>query len=180
MANIGYTRVSSVQQNLDRQLAGVELDKVFSDKLSGKNLDREQFKAMMGYVREGDVLHVHSLDRLGRNLMDVLNVIQELAAKGVALHSHKENIDTSTNSPIQTAMIQLMGVFGELERNMMLERQREAAAIARERGTFKARGNGAAIDRNAVKRDLDAGMSIRKVAAQHGISTQTVSRIKAE
>ncbi|EDJ3583817.1 recombinase family protein [Salmonella enterica subsp. enterica serovar Rubislaw] len=180
MANIGYIRVSTTHQNTERQLHGVELDKTFTDKMSGKNLDRPQFKEMMSYVREGDVLHVHSLDRLGRDLCDVLNVIRELNEKGVALYAHKEGINTSNASPMQTAMIQLMGVFAELERSMINERRAEAVAVAKEKGTYKPRGNGKDVDRAGIKANLEAGLSVRKTAAKYAVSTQTVQRIKAE
>jgi len=82
MSNIGYKRVSTLAQTTERQLHGVELDKVFEDKTSGKNTDRPQLKAMLNYIREGDVLHVHSLDRLCRSTIDTLQLVQELNAKG--------------------------------------------------------------------------------------------------
>ncbi len=99
MANIGYIRVSTVQQNTDRQLAGVTLDKVFEDKASGKNTQRPQFEAMMNYVREGDVLHVHSIDCLCRNTADLLATVEQLTKRGVSVHFHKEDFKQERTLP---------------------------------------------------------------------------------
>lgn len=180
MSNIGYRRVSSVQQSLDRQLNGLELDRVFDDKISGKNFDRPAFNEMMNYVREGDVVHVHSLDRLGRNLTDMLNVVAELRAKGVALVALKENIDTRNDSPMANIQIQLFGMFAELERNMMLERQREAMEAAKANGVWRPRGKAKGIDHKAIREALAGGLSVRKAAAEFGVAQSTISRIKVE
>lgn len=180
MSHIGYIRVSSVQQSTERQLVNVELDRVFEEKLSGKNTNRPEFQKMLAYVREGDVLHVHSLDRLGRNLFDILQTINELTARGVSLVAHKEGIDTSRTDPFSKASVTLFGMFAELERDLMLSRQREAIATARENGNWKPRGKGKAIDREAIMEALNNGGSIRKTAEQFGVGVSTVKRIKAE
>lgn len=127
MANIGYIRVSTVQQNTDRQLAGVTLDKVFEDKASGKNTQRPQFEAMMNYVREGDVLHVHSIDRLCRNTADLLATVEQLTERGVSVHFHKEDFKTGKNSPAGNMMLTVLAAVAQMEREMMLERQREGS-----------------------------------------------------
>lgn len=90
MSNIGYKRVSTVDQNTDRQLAGLTLDKVFEDKLSGKDTNRPGLQACLAYLREGDTLHVHSLDRLGRNTLDILALVEQLNNRGVIVRFHKE------------------------------------------------------------------------------------------
>lgn len=180
MAHIGYIRVSSTQQNTDRQLAGVKLDKVFEEKASGKSVKREQFLAMMDYVREGDILHVHSIDRLCRKTSDLLAAVEELTERGVVIEFHKENITTGKNSAIGNMVITMLAGIAQMEREFMLERQREGYAAAKAAGRVAARGRGKAIDRAAVKNALAAGESIRSIAKHMGISTATVQKIKAE
>lgn len=180
MANIGYIRVSTVQQNTDRQLAGVTLDKVFEDKASGKNTQRPQFEAMMNYVREGDVLHVHSIDRLCRNTTDLLATVEQLTKRGVSVHFHKEDFKTGKNSPAGNMMLTVLAAVAQMEREMMLERQREGIAAAKAAGRIAKRGNGKAIDRAGIAAALANGGSIRSVAKDFSVSTQTVQRIKKE
>ena len=90
--SIGYIRVSTISQNTERQLYGVELDRVYEDKCSGKNTDRPALKECLSYLRDGDILHCHSIDRLCRNLSDLLNLVQGLLARGVSVFFHKENM----------------------------------------------------------------------------------------
>ncbi|EGP1535800.1 recombinase family protein [Salmonella enterica] len=181
MSQIGYVRVSTVQQNTDRQLDGVTLDKVFTEKVSGKNADREQLQAMINYVREGDTVHVHSLDRLGRNTRDVLNIIEALKEKGVSVQFHKEKFTAGAEAnAISNMMLNMLSSVAQMEREMMLERQAEGIAAAKARGTFKGRGNGKAVDRVGIVSALAAGGSIRQVAKDFDVSTQTVQRIRRE
>lgn len=175
MSNIGYKRVSTLAQTTERQLHGVELDKVFEDKTSGKSTDRPQLKAMLNYIREGDVLHVHSLDRLCRSTIDTLQLVQELNAKGITVHFHKEGLIAGTDdSAMSRMMLTIFAAVAQAERETMLERQREAAAI----NPMK-RGYGKAIDREGITEALKAGGSIAKVAAQFNVGKSTVQRIKA-
>lgn len=90
--HIGYIRVSTVEQNTARQLDGVHLNKIFTDRVSGKSIDRPQLQACLEYAREGDILHVHSMDRLARNLDDLRSLVRQLTAKGVTVQFHKENL----------------------------------------------------------------------------------------
>ncbi|HGS7621898.1 TPA: recombinase family protein [Klebsiella variicola subsp. variicola] len=180
MANIGYIRVSSIQQNTERQLAGLELDKVFEEKASGKNIEREQFKAMMDYVREGDTLHVHSIDRLCRKTSDLLATVEELTKRGVIVQFHKEGFKTGKESAFGNFMLTVLAGVAQMEREFMLERQREGYEAAKQAGRIAGRGKSSTIDRRAVRGDLQSGMSIRKTAEKHGISTQTVMKIKSE
>ncbi|ELY2922581.1 recombinase family protein [Cronobacter sakazakii] len=181
MANIGYVRVSSVQQNDERQLEGVKLDKVFTEKVSGKNAEREQLIAMLDYVREGDVIHCHELSRLGRNVKDLLNIIDTVKAKGASIEFHKERLTAGSNeNAVSRMMLNVLASVAQMEREMMLERQAEGYAAAKAAGRKGARGNGKEIDRVGIVSALAAGESIRKTAAQFGVSTQTVQRIKAE
>ena len=180
MANIGYIRVSSIQQNTERQLAGLALDKVFEEKASGKNIEREQFKAMMDYVREGDTLHLHSIARLCSKTYDLLATVEELTKRGVIVQFHKEGFKTGKESAFGNFMLTVLAGVAQMEREFMLERQREGYEAAKEAGGIAGRGKSSTIDRRAVRGDLQSGMSIRKTAEKHGISTQTVMKIKSE
>src|ERR1035438_4799677 len=137
---IGYKRVSTLDQTTARQLDGVDLDRVFEDRLSGKDMNRPQLVAMMKHVREGDTVIVHSLDRLGRNLGDLRKLVTELTGRGVKVQFIKENlIFTGDDSPMSDLLLNMMGAFAEFERALIRERQREGIAIAKKAGAFKGR-----------------------------------------
>lgn len=176
MAHIGYKRVSTLAQSTERQLHGIELDKVFEEKTSAKDINRPVLQAMLQYIREGDTLHVHSLDRLCRNTLDTLQLVQELNAKGISVHFHKEGLIAGTDdSAMSRMMLTIFAAVAQAERETMLERQREAAAV----NPVK-RGKGKDVDRDGIKEALKAGGSIAKVAAQFNVGKSTVQRIKAE
>ena len=140
MAIIGYVRVSTQQQNEDRQLTIMEqykADKVFTEKISGKNTDRPQLKKMLEYVREGDTLVIESYSRLARSTKDLINLVQQLKDKGVNLISSKENIDT--NTPQGRLMFTIFAGLAEFERECTLQRQAEGIAEAKKRGVYKGR-----------------------------------------
>lgn len=135
MEKIGYVRVSTIIQKTDRQeiaLAELGIEKLFIEKASGKNTEREQLKKMLDYVREGDILHIESISRLARSTRDLLSIVQKLQDKKVELISLKENIDTST--PQGRFVLTLFGALSELERESTLERQREGIVAARLKG----------------------------------------------
>lgn len=138
--NIGYIRVSTVEQNEARQLEALrkhDIEKMFTEKVSAKNTDRPQLKAMIEFAREGDTIFIHSLDRLARSTKDLLQIIEELQAKGIHLVSNKESIDTSTATG--KLMLTMIGAIAEFERANMLERQREGIAIAKKEGRYMGR-----------------------------------------
>ena len=140
MANIAYVRVSTVEQHEDRQCEGLkkhDIDKWFIDKCSGKNTDRPQLQAMLDYVREGDTVFVHDFSRLARSTKDLLELVENLNSKGVALVSNKENLDSRT--PTGKLMLTVIGAIAEFERTNLLERQREGIALAKEKGVYKGR-----------------------------------------
>lgn len=181
MANIGYIRVSTGKQNTERQLDGVQLDKKFEEKVSGKNANREQLQSMLNYVREGDEIHVHSLDRLGRNIRDLLDIIEQVKTKGASIKFHKEGITAGAEAnAANTMMLNVFAAVSQMERDMMLERQAEGYAAAKAAGRKGARGNGTAVDRAGIISALAAGRSIRTIAKDFNVSTSTVQRIKAE
>ena len=137
---VGYVRCSTAEQNEARQMKMMEdqqVEKVFADKASGKNTDRKDFKAMMAFVREGDTVIVESISRIARNTRDLLSIISELSEKGVEFVSLKENIDTTT--PRGRFMRTVFGALAELERESILERQREGIEIAKAEGKYKGR-----------------------------------------
>lgn len=140
MSNIAYVRVSTVEQNEARQreaLSKYQIDKWFEEKVSGKDTNRPQLKAMLDYVREGDTVYIHDLSRLARSTLDLLSIIQELQKKQVNLVSNKENIDTS--GPTGKLMITMIAAINQFERENLLERQREGIAIAKREGRYKGR-----------------------------------------
>ena len=137
---VGYVRCSTAEQNAARQMKMMEdqkVGKVFVDKSSGKSIDRKDFKAMMAFVREGDMVIVESISRIARNTRDLLSIISELTEKGVEFVSLKENIDTTT--PHGRFMLTVFGALAELERESILERQREGIEIAKVEGKYKGR-----------------------------------------
>lgn len=183
MAHIAYIRVSSIQQNTERQLAdtGITFDKTFTEKESGKSTEgREAFRAMMDYVREGDTIHVHEISRLARNTADLLATVETLNKRGVRIQFHKEGITTGDNSPAGNFMLSTLAGVAQMEREMMLQRQREGYEAAKAAGRIVGRGNGKATPRAEIVAALAAGGSVRQVAKDWGVSTNTVSRIKKE
>jgi DNA invertase Pin-like site-specific DNA recombinase len=138
--NVGYIRVSTEEQNEARQevlMDQLGVEKVFKDKLSGKNTDRPELKAMLNFMRDGDVLVVESYSRLARSTVDLLKIIDELDEKGIGFISHKEKIDTTT--PQGRLMLTIFAGIYEFERECMLQRQKEGIAIAKAQGKYKGR-----------------------------------------
>jgi DNA invertase Pin-like site-specific DNA recombinase len=182
MAHIAYIRVSSVQQSSERQLAdtGITFEKVFTEKVSAKDTNREAFLAMMEYLREGDTLHVHDISRLARNTADLLSTVDTLTKRGVTIQFHHEGIKTGDSSPTGKLVLTLLSGICQMEREMMLLRQREGYEAAKAAGRIAGRGNGRNIPRTKIVAALASGNSVRSVAADFGVSTNTISRIKKE
>ena len=137
---VGYIRISTVGQNTARQevlMQELGVEKVFIDRMSGKNTDRPQLKEMMAFVRQGDTVIVESISRFARNTRDPLDLVEQLTKKGVEFVSRKENIDTTT--PTGKFMLTIFGAVAELEREYILQRQAEGIAIAKEKGVYKGR-----------------------------------------
>ena len=137
---VGYIRISTVGQNIARQevlMQELGVERIFIDRLSGKNTDRPQLKEMMVFVRQGDTVVVESISRFARNTKDLLELVEQLTAKGVEFVSKKETIDTTT--PTGKFMLTIFGAVAELEREYILQRQSEGIAIAKEQGIYKGR-----------------------------------------
>jgi len=136
---VGYIRVSSVGQNTDRQTDGfksLDLDKVFTEKVSGATTDRPELKACLEYLRENDTLYIYSMDRLARNLIDLQCIVKELTSRGVCIKFMKEQLtfEQTGNNPMNTLLLQVMGGFAEFERSLIKERQMEGIASAKAKG----------------------------------------------
>jgi DNA invertase Pin-like site-specific DNA recombinase len=137
---IGYKRVSSVDQSTERQLDGIAVDETFEDKASGKDTNRPQLQAALKHCRKGDTLVVHSMDRLARNLGDLLKMVKELTERGIVVEFTKEHLTfTGDDSPMSNLMLAVMGGVAQFERAMIQERQREGIAIAKTKGVYKGR-----------------------------------------
>jgi len=176
---IGYVRVSTTAQNTDRQLEGLELDRTFTDKVSGKSADRPQLKALLAHLRTGDTLHVHSIDRLARNLADLLSLIESITCKGVAVQFNKESLTfTGDDSPMQQMMLSLMGAVAQFERSMINERAAEGRDAAKAKGVqFGRKPTLSAAERARVIKRREAGESVARIAVDFDVSRQAVYRV---
>lgn len=153
---VGYIRVSSFSQNTDRQLFGISLDKIFEEKASAKDTNRPVLKDCLEYLREGDELHVHSIDRLARNLIDLQTIVSDLNGKGVSVVFHKENLTFTGNieNPMNKLMLQMMGAFAEFERNLIKETKGRNCSSSKERSQDR---KNASLERRADRRDKNQG-----------------------
>ena len=173
---IGYVRVSSFDQNPERQLEHVEADKVFTDQASSKDTQRPQLAALLAFVREGDTAVVHSMDRLARNLDDLRRLVNGFAQRGVRIEFVKEHLTfTGEDSPMANLMLSVMGAFAEFERALIRERQREGIALAKQRGAYRGRKKALSPERVAeLRRRAAAGEQKSKLAREFGISRETL------
>lgn len=183
MANVAYVRVSSADQNEARQLEALKhhnIDKWFSEKVSAKNVDdREQLKAMMDWVREGDTVFVHDFSRLARSTKDLLSITEQLGDRKVHLVSLKENLDTSTATG--KLMLTMIAAINEFERQNLLERQAEGIALAKKRGAYKGRKRIEVKDFDRYYNSyIRHELSKTEIAKRLGISRPTVDRLMAQ
>lgn len=174
---VGYVRVSAVDQNVERQLEGVPVDKVFTDRASGKDTQRPELERAVAYVREGDTLLVHSMDRLARNLDDLRGLVRTLTGKGVRVQFVKEGMTfTGDDAPMATLMLSMMGAFAEFERALIRERQREGIAMAKAKGVYR-KGRKKALAPEQVeelRRLAVKGWKRTALAKRFGISRPTL------
>ena len=181
MAHIAYVRVSTAEQNDARQIEALKkhnIDKWFTEKVSGKNMNIPQLEAMLDYVREGDTVYIHDFSRLARSTKDLLTIVEKLQNKKVHLVSNKENLDTST--PTGKLMLTMIAAINEFERENLLERQREGIAIAKEQGKFKG-GQVKRIDdktfTEAYERYQRRELTKTQLAAELKISRPTLDKL---
>ena len=173
---VGYVRVSSVDQNTGRQLDGLQLDKTFTDKASGKDVKRPHLQAALEYLRDGDVLVVHSMDRLCRNLDDLRRIVTDLTGRGVQVQFMKEGLlFTGEDSAMSKLLLSVMGAFAEFERALLKERQREGIAIAKKAGVYKGRKPSLTPERaKELRKRVAAGEKKAALAREFGISRETL------
>jgi len=173
---VGYIRVSSIDQNPKRQLEGMNLDRVFTDKASAKDTNRPQLTALLTFVRDGDTIVVHSMDRLARNLEDLRNLVQHQTTRGVRVEFVKEGLSFSgEDSPMAHLMLSVMGAFAEFERALLKERQREGIALAKKRGAYRGRKRTLSPEQvTYLKGRIEVGEQKAKVAREMGISRETL------
>jgi DNA invertase Pin-like site-specific DNA recombinase len=173
---VGYIRVSTLDQNTERQLDGQELDKVFTDKASGKDTKRPQLLAALDYLREGDSLVVHSMDRLARNLDDLRRIVLGLTSKGVLVEFVKEHLTfTGEDSAMSQLLLSVMGAFAEFERSLIRERQREGITLAKKAGVYKGRKPSLTEEQaQHLRKRISAGEKKAALAREFGISRETL------
>lgn len=178
---VGYVRVSTLEQNTERQLDGLTLDRTFTDHASGKDTSRPELQACLEYVRDGDTLVVHSMDRLARSLVDLRHIVDRLMARGVKVCFVKECLTFAADrsDPCAVLMLSVMGAVAEFERSMILERQREGIAIAKAKGKYKGRKPALTAAQAAeVLERLEAGESATDLALSFGVARATVYNLR--
>jgi DNA invertase Pin-like site-specific DNA recombinase len=173
---VGCIRVSSIDRNTVRQLDGTEVERTFTDTASGKDADRPKLEELLAFVRDGDTVAVHSMDRLARNLDDLRRIVRILTGKGVRVEFTKEHLTfTGEDSPMASLLLSAMGAFAKFERALILERQREGIAAAKQRGVYTGR-RPALTPQQAHELRERAATGERKtaLAKEFGISRETV------
>lgn len=179
MATIGYVRVSSISQNTQRQdFEGFEIDKIFEDKASAKDANRPALQEMLNYVREGDTVFVHSIDRLARSLPDLHKIVNFLQSKKVGIKFIKENLFFEAgkeSDPMSGLLFNILGAFAEFERQLIKERQKEGIAKAKAAGKYKGRAKSLNNEEVLRVRELkEMGVSISKIARNFKVSRNTI------
>lgn len=174
--HIGYIRVSTFEQNPDRQLDGIKLDRTFTDKVSGKTIERPALQEMLAFVRSGDTIFIHSMDRLARNLDDLRKIVNTQTERGVRFRFIKEDLSFSNEqTPMAQFMLSVMGAFAEFERALIKERQREGIELAKKRGAY--RGRKKVLNKEQVAllvNRVKAGDKKAAIARDLGISRETL------
>jgi len=173
---IGYVRVSTFEQNAQRQLDEIPVDRLFIDQASGKDIKRPQLETMLAFVCEGDTVVVHSMDRLARNLDDLRRLVQQLTRRAIRIEFVKEGLTfTGEDSPMAHLMLSVMGAFAEFERSLLRERQREGIVLAKQRSAYRGRKPSlSAAQITDLRRRIAAGERKAQVARELGVSRETV------
>lgn len=177
--NIGYIRVSTIEQNLARQEEGLEkynIEKMYSEKVSAKNTNRPKLKEMLDFARSGDTIYIWDFSRLARSTKDLLELVELMNKKGIKLVSIKENLDTSTANG--KLMLTMLGAINEFERTNMLERQREGIAIAKREGKYKGRKEVSIVDfKSHYERYMNRAVSKSELSKELNISRPTLDKL---
>ncbi len=179
---IAYIRVSTVEQNEQRQIDGMakyQIEKWFTEKVSAKDTNRPELQKMLDFAREGDTIHVHDFSRLARSTQDLLSIVETLNRKGIALVSNKENLDSTT--PTGKLMLTMIAAINEFERTNLLERQREGIAVAKRNGVYKGRKPVTVSDfETHYSRYKNRELSKTELARELQISRPTLDRLIKE
>lgn len=175
-SRVGYVLVSSSDQKPERQLEQIQVNKIFTDMTSVREIQRPQLDALLSYVREGDTVVVNSMDRLARNLDDLRSLVEDLTQRGVSIEFIKEGITfTGDDSPAASLMLSVMGAVAEFERTLIRERQREGIALAKQRGAYKGRRKSLTDKQIAdIRTRISDGESKAQIARDFGISRETL------
>jgi DNA invertase Pin-like site-specific DNA recombinase len=173
---VGYIRVSSYDQNPDRQQEHMDVDRVFTDRASGKDTDRPELQALLAYVREGDTIVIHSMDRLARNVDDLRRIVQTENRRGISVQFIKENLlFTGEDSPMANLMLSVLGAVAQFERDLIRERQREGIALAKQRGVYRGRKKTLPSERiEELHLRVQAGEKKAHLAREFGICRETL------
>ncbi len=173
---IGYIRVSSSGQNPERQLDGIQLDKTFTDTASAKDVNRPELSALLSFIREGDRLIVHSMDRLARNLNDLRQLVMDLTNRGINVEFAKEGlVFNGEDSPMSVLLLSVVGAFAEFERALLKERQKEGIALAKQRGVYRGRKKILSTEQiTQLKQRVSQGERKTSLAKELGISRETL------
>lgn len=173
---IGYVRVSTLDQNPERQLECLELDRIFVDKASGRDTERPGLREMLSYARDGDVIVVHSMDRLARNVDDLRALVQNQTKRGIGVQFLKENlIFTGEDSSMSQLMLTILGAVAQFERDLIRERQREGIVLAKNKGVYRGRKRALSSERaRELRTRVSAGEPKASLAREFGISRETL------
>lgn len=173
---VGYARVSTIDQNADRQWEVLDCDRIFTDRVSGKSIDRPALQELIAYVRQGDTLVVSSMDRLARNLDDLRKLVQQLTARGVQVEFIKENLTfTGQDSSMAHLMLSILGAVAQFERDLIRERQREGIALAKTRGVYRGRKQALSDEQvSLLQHRVQTGEKKATLAREFGISRETL------
>ena len=181
MKKLAYIRVSTFEQNTARQLDGLEFDKTFTDKLSGSNANRPSLIDLIEFIREGDEVWVHSIDRLARSLIDLHDLIKQFTDKGATVHFQTESLtfDGGEANPHQMLHLSMLGAFAQFERELIKQRQAEGIAKAKERGAYSTVGRkGLSADViNEIKALSGSGVGATQISKDLGIGRSTVYKV---
>ncbi len=180
---VGYIRVSSYSQNHERQLDGIERQRTFIDHASGKDIQRPQLQAMVDYVRKGDAVIVHSMDRLARNLDHLRSLVQKFTDKGISVEFIKEGLTfTGKDSPMPKLLLSMMGAVAEFERSLIKERQQEGIEQAKKRGVYSIKGRTKLSKEQIaeIKRRVAQRENKSQLAREHGICRATLYKYLEE
>lgn len=169
-----YIRVSTLHQNTDRQLLGINCDREYVEKASAKNVDRPELQNLLNNLREGDQVNVHELSRLARNTQDLLSIVDQIISVGASIKFLKENLTfdgSKKDDAFQKLMLTMLGAISTFERDLMLERQREGIAIAKAKGKYKGRkSNFTDDDIKMIRGEFSTSKNKAELARKYGIS----------